>query len=64
MSSNHICDPFWENLPKYTETTIEIYLKVGSNFILNKYLKHIFSYSPIIALPLYEASKQLVAIGL
>ena len=51
----HICDPFWENLPILAETTIE---KVGNNFILNKY---IYSQFPIIALPLYEVSKRLVA---
>ena len=38
-----ICDPFWENLPKHAETNIEIELKVGNNFILNKSLKPTFS---------------------
>ena len=43
-SSVDICDPFCENLRAET--------KVGNNFILYKYLKPIFSSSPIIALPL------------
>ena len=30
-----ICDSFYENLPKHAKTTIEIWLKVGNNFIFN-----------------------------
>ena len=54
-----IHDLFWET--KHDETTIEIELKVGNSIILNKYLKIIFSQYLIIALPLHEVSKRLVA---
>ena len=43
FESFSICDLFWENVPKCTKTTIEIRLKAGNNFILNKYLKPIVS---------------------
>ena len=36
-------DPFCENVPKVSKTTIEIRLKVGNNFIFKKYLKPILS---------------------
>ena len=39
----HMCDQFLENVPERAKTTIEIQLKVGVNFIFNKYLKPIFS---------------------
>ena len=55
---------FGENVPKVEKTTIEIRLKVGNNYILNKYLKPIIFLIPIRGLPLYGVLMRLVALVL
>ena len=37
-----MCDQFWGNVPERAKQ-LEIRLKVGNNFIFNKYLKPVFS---------------------
>ena len=43
LGEGQICDPYCENVPKVAKTTIKIWLKVGNNFIFNKYQKPVFS---------------------